>query len=1081
MRFFYKISIALIVAVLSSCTTDNRDEIVIPTEGSSKFELSLEGLRTHIGEKGDDGNSYPLFWSEDDQISVNGEASNPLTAEAAGGARAVFTFGDRVLTAPYCVAYPAAAKGQVLFAENQEHTSNTTFDQGVAVMYGYGVKSEGIQLKHLTGVLKIGVVGSATLKNVKISTIDRTPIAGAFNIDFETGQLTPSADAAEVINYSFGDGVKLNEATPTYIHVAVPEGVYDELYVTLFDTSGGVMYGTVKAHEQKPLAAGKIREFIRDGKENYLVYNPDTDLFVISDFASLIEFRNQVNLGTLTKDAILVDDVVIPADDATLGSISGDKYTGTLNGNGYAIKGLEHPLFHTMSGTIKGLHLEDVRATDRNNFARTFGMLVNTYTGPSISHCSMSGEITLSRNLSSTNYIGGMVGQVVATGNCEISNCVNNCEMSFSLNDSSKRQTSCIGGLVAKTSSEVAGVTITLKNNTNNSTINIEGSPERAEVYVGGVVSLIGVCPNTVLEGCSNTGEITADFYIAQAIHMGGLVGRYYRTSSETGNRLSLKDCSNSGDLCYAISGENKVYSSSTTYYSMIGGCFGQLEDCALGAITVENCDNSGTINIDANPSDSRILSLYDVGGVAGFISGYVEVRDCENRADELILAMNKPNKNSTIGGLFGRVVAYTDASKAMSLTNCANHAKVLSNVTNDTLAESYVGGAIGQIYAYKDIAYNIKLDNVDNYGSVISMSQGRVANSVTASSYVAGLVGAIGGGNTCGGANNKAASSQFTIQNCDNVGDAAGRNRVRATGKSFYRLYAGGLVGYADAPFTMDSCNNSMPYLYDAEVLELEGYYGGVVASLTHCTAGLTTTINGCTNSGAIKIEAKKSVEDIIVSGIVGYLNSANAMTLTAKSVTNSGAITAGGVDKSFDVDVLYIAGILAKMDLEDKATYNLSGVTNTGDIEVVDALVKGETESDMGEVSGGFTRSGVLLSPDSESYIGGAVGNLTRSLSGVKSICNIKAYMFERSGASATRGYKNVGALTGDARANDVKLTDCYVGGTICRSAERDAKGSISENVVQLSTDNYYDYIYGKSIDAATASSDRCTFVVK
>jgi hypothetical protein len=35
-------------------------------------------------------------------------------------------------------------------------------------------------------------------------------------------------------------------------------------------------------------------------------------------------------------------------------------YAGTINGNGYAIKGLTAPLFNTTSATIKGLHLRDL-------------------------------------------------------------------------------------------------------------------------------------------------------------------------------------------------------------------------------------------------------------------------------------------------------------------------------------------------------------------------------------------------------------------------------------------------------------------------------------------------------------------------------------------------------------------------------------------------------------------------------------------------------------------------------------------------------------------------------------------------
>lgn len=1081
MKFLSKFCITLtLIVALSSCTIDKSDDIVIPIGGCSKFTLSLDDLRTHIGEKSDE-DSYPLFWSEHDQISINGVASTALTAEEAGSANAIFDFGEISLIAPYCVAYPAAAKGQVLFAESQNYTSNASFERGTAVMYGYGEKTSNIRLKHLTGILKIGIVGGATLKTAKISTIDRAPIAGAFDIDFQTGKLTPSASAAKVINYSFGDGVTLSETAPTYIHIAVPEGIYDELYITLFDVSGGVMYATVKANENKPLSAGKIREFVKNGEENYLTYREDTESFVISDFASLIEFREQVNLKTLTKDAILTNDIVIPTDEATLGSISGADYKGTLNGNGYAIKGLEHPLFHTMGGTIKGLHLEDINIVDRNNFARTLGALVNIYSGTSISHCSVSGTMRLSRNLSSENYIGGLIGQVTATSNCEIRDCVSRCEMAFDLNDTSKRKTTCIGGIVAETSSETAGVTIALKNNTNSSTIDVEGGIGKAELYIGGVIAKIGLCPETEMVQCHNKGDISVGLSIIQGIRMGGLVGRYHRNSSESGNKLSVENCSNSGNLHYSVKEEVKVYNSNSTYYNMIGGCFGQMEDSSMGAMVASNCDNSGNIEVDITPTNSRILSMVDVGGIIGNTRGQADVRDCDNRGKDMTLTMNKPSKNFSIGGLFGRIIAYADTSKPISLSNCANYSKIISNITEDLSVQSYIGGAIGYIYGYTDKSYTIELDNIDNYGSVVSMAQNYSGSISTTSTCVAGVVGAMSGGTSCEESNNKASSSQCSIVNCDNIGDTSGINIMQVSGKKSRNLYAGGVVGYANAPLAMDNCSNSMPYLYDAEVSDNGCYYGGIIAGLTHCSAGLTTTITSCRNSGEIAIKAKKSIYELAVSGFVGYLESSNAITITAQDVTNSGTITSGGEDVNFSCDILYIAGIIGKMDSNTATSYNFKNIVNLGDINVINTIINSDIETNMGGLSGGISRSNELLCPNEESYIGGIVGNLTKSLSGVKSLCNIKAYMLDRGVGAKSKGYKNIGALTGEVRADGVKLSNCYVGGTICTSAQRDAQGNIQEDITTLDADNYYNYIYGKPITAATAQSDHCVFVTE
>lgn len=222
----------------------------------SSITLSLESTRTQLGEKAD--GIYPLYWSEGDKISVNGiESGEAIISD--NPTYATFNLFSEI-EGELHIAYPAAAEGKVVFAKNQTHTSNTTFGKGVATMYGIK-NDESIELKHLTGVIKIGIVGSATLQKVRIATADSTPIAGTFDIDFHTGEVTPTKDSSSFIDYSFGDGIKLNASAPTYIHIAIPAGEYQSLNVRLYDNAGGVMSKTIKAPSTRPLTAGNIREF----------------------------------------------------------------------------------------------------------------------------------------------------------------------------------------------------------------------------------------------------------------------------------------------------------------------------------------------------------------------------------------------------------------------------------------------------------------------------------------------------------------------------------------------------------------------------------------------------------------------------------------------------------------------------------------------------------------------------------------------------------------------------------------------------------------------------------------------------
>ncbi|MBR5807651.1 MAG: hypothetical protein IKY24_03425, partial [Alistipes sp.] len=372
--------VALLFAGVA-CTTDVTEDLGVEVGGQTKIVLSLEQSRTQLGEKA--GDLYPLYWSNGDKISVNGVESNAL---AVSGNSAVATFTvPGTLSAPYCIAYPATSADQVLFADQQSYTEGT-FANGASTMYAYSENGLGAQLNHLTGILKIGVTGDKTLSYAQISNVDRTPIAGAFEFDFAKGKATATEASKSVISYSFGEGVTLS-SEPTYIHVAVPAGKYDALFVTLYDNEGGVMYATVKASDEKPLAAGAVREF-----SNTIEYVPTASLFVIKDKESLKAFAAEA--PTLEKDVLFVADVDMTGEAWT--PIEG--YAGTINGNGYSIKGMTAPLFGTTNASIKGLHLVDVNIyeTVNPNVAPFARQLSATDTiEPVLEHCSASGKLTV--------------------------------------------------------------------------------------------------------------------------------------------------------------------------------------------------------------------------------------------------------------------------------------------------------------------------------------------------------------------------------------------------------------------------------------------------------------------------------------------------------------------------------------------------------------------------------------------------------------------------------------------------------------------------------------------------------------
>ena len=490
MKNLMKIFMAVVAGMFAfACVTDATEDLGVQvgngTDGATiELSLSLEESRTQLGEKVD--GLYPVYWSAGDKISVNGVESGEAKINQSNPASATFAVEVSDATT-YAVAYPAAPAGKVLFAEKQSHVAaGNTFASGVSTMYGYSEDVNNIQLNHLTGVLKIGIKGEAVLSKAQISTVDRAPIAGAFDIDFETGEVAATAASKEVIEYSFGEGLQLT-ADVQYIHVAVPAGKYEELYITLYEkgNSGNIMYATVKAGESKPLVAGNVREF-----SNNIIYVPNAKLFVIDSVEQLVAFKAAVEAeGGLDMDAIFTEDIDMTGVEWT--PIEG--YSKTVLGNGYAIKGLTAPLFGTTSASIKGLHIKDVNLSTNN--IQDFGALACKVQGaegvtPKIENCSVSGTITVNNpELTASGSINaaGVVGRLMGG---DIDSCVNNANITTVQPNGGTNEVH-IGGVVAIM--DLEGSTFSnMYNCVNNGTIDFQPTAAVSKSMIGGVLAISG-------------------------------------------------------------------------------------------------------------------------------------------------------------------------------------------------------------------------------------------------------------------------------------------------------------------------------------------------------------------------------------------------------------------------------------------------------------------------------------------------------------------------------------------------------------------------------------------------------------
>ena len=1019
MKNLTKIFMAVAVAMFAfSCVNDTTEDIAVKVGGKTTLAISLENTRTQLGEAAD--GVYPITWAEGDQITVNGVTSDELTStDGAGTANAVFTFNDE-LAAPYCVAYPAAEANQVVFAAEQEYVDGT-FANGAATMYGYATDSN-ITLNHLTGVLKIGVTGTSTLEYIRISTLDRAPIAGKFAIDFATGALTATEESAEVITYSFGSGVELS-AEPTYAHIAVPAGVYNELYVTLVDTDGGVMYATVKANNEKPLTAGNVREFATPIAYAAMDESDNAEIFVIKDFETLCAFKEAVeaaetagDTATLSKNAVVLADIEIPMNPWTpWTSINAPNYKGTFNGNGYAIiydsvfaedNLLAQPLFNTTAATIKGVHLKGVYINSDCTSANV-GALVCTYNGTSITNCSVEGKFNLYRSTVNADNIGALIGYVEKQNALTLSDCSSNCEMNVVLDNatSNKSIVSGLFAMVENISDNSTLESLTFNNNSNKAAINVSGSVAAASLCVGGVVGEIGNYKHTT-ENCHNSGDVTVTLTKAKTVRVGGVYADHIHRASGTAHRnvtVTFKNYSNSGDVKVSVT-ESLADDS-----VCIGGVFGRAYDRNEGALTINNCDNSGSIEY-YGPQSATTYDLY-VAGIAGYASGRVYLSNCDNTGEKVYSSFGTQGGVVGVGGLVGYLVMsandnVSNEGNRTTLETCTNSANVSSYI-KESKNIVCVGATVAAWYASGAKFYQ-QMSNTTNTGNLVVSNGSSTDISITYAGFI--------GTTFVSGASDKTnwgGLKDCKLTNCIN-GVEGGNNTLTVTGKH-YTVYAGGMVGYNFMHFVVSGSSNNMAYVSDADVAYSHNYgglYGYCISKSEFKTTAikneaLTTTkmthnITGYVNNGAITVSASVA-GTLNVAGLIGIINdSSKNMHMKINGVTNNGNINVAG-SGNVTYTNLYVAGLIAKM-----ATKAGTGSTYTITNDQVNL--------------GNITVSGLTPGEGAATFIGGAVGSLTKDLSNFKSNCTL-----------TVDADMPAGMLAGDVSTCGFAFTNSAVGGKL------------------------------------------------
>lgn len=235
------------------CGTSLPDEMAtdsVPTTCTTLRASVDEATRTSLGgARGTD-----VLWSAGDQIGVWGDASAvnrryEIDDRFAGEASADFTGESFVSTEyygyyPYCPDAVVEGSGVVTtLPAVQAFAGSGTFAAGVNPMVARSSLPDRLQFGSVCGVVRLQLTGSATIRSVRLTTLDGAALAGRVRIEWDAagGNWTMNpigAGCSSLLLDCGAEGVGLSEAVPVQFCLVVPPGSYRGWRFTITDTAG---------------------------------------------------------------------------------------------------------------------------------------------------------------------------------------------------------------------------------------------------------------------------------------------------------------------------------------------------------------------------------------------------------------------------------------------------------------------------------------------------------------------------------------------------------------------------------------------------------------------------------------------------------------------------------------------------------------------------------------------------------------------------------------------------------------------------------------------------------------------------
>ena len=567
---------------------------------------------------------------------------------------------------------------------------------------------------------------------------------------------------------------------------------------------------------------------------------------------------------------------------------SGNRFTGSFDGQGYTISGLD------ISNNTMGTGL----------FAVTDGAVIKN----------LNVKGTVAGTGTNGSRVGGLVG--VAQGNLTISNC--NVDVTLTASSGASggilgTHTATLGGTVSITGCTVKG--------------SISGSQ-----YMGGIFGYVVNGTKDIvikISDCTNNASVTT----TSGNVAGGIFG-YFRGASTSGNNtITITGCQNTGAVT-ANGGEGD-------YAGGIVGAIGgtTANACHIGTVTISNVSNTGTISGTAATSGSvagilraangTVYTLSDIHALGNlYLVGEAGVNSDETNPSTFIFA-NVYNPEGT------RLIANNEAGLDYITQSACYHSTMgqtsitsYYNMTaeSDAWVMTYDGPRLASFLGESvavDYSIDSKADLIDLMNAPYAWGGGTftLTKSIDISGEAQSPIGTGGNFKFMADFDGKnytisGVKIDYDTQGAGLFGTVQYGSVKNLTVKGTVNggdSRVGGLVGVVRAPFVIENVT------VEIDVTSVNGATGGIVG-LYAGYENKTLEITGCTFNGTVNGKAYNG-------GIIGYVLALaeQPMNLVVTDCTNNGTITGTSNGNG---------GIVGTTILSDGSAISVSGCTNTGSV---------------------------------------------------------------------------------------------------------------------------------------------------